>query len=256
MITQELKARIEKKEEQIKKIEKRIEKWSKGLNNEQIELTKQNIKYVEFDELIKKYDYDARKNMYELRKANYYLNEAQQILVKYQNALMISEEKENKPVIQIFKNFFENWKTEIKEFTERLYQEYLQLDRESCDLWNNKRKYLETMTEDEYKEKKESLNNQKRELLNITWVAIRREKGRDFDKYLDKYMEDRYYELVEKVTKYTGTINDVKCLYIGSDGSLNGSIVGDNGTARVETIIAGGWNIQCRHYRVLVHKVG
>lgn len=32
-------------------------------------------------------------------------------------------------------------------------------------------------------------------------------------------------------------------------------IQGENGKCKIETIYAGGYNIQCLHYRVLVHKV-
>ena len=68
-------------------------------------------------------------------------------------------------------------------------------------------------------------------------------------------MNDRYNELVDKVTKYTGEITDVSDLHIGRDGTLNGIVEGQSGKARIETIGAGGYNIQCYHYRCLVHPI-
>jgi hypothetical protein len=44
-------------------------------------------------------------------------------------------------------------------------------------------------------------------------------------------------------------------LTIGIDLSINGTVVGDKGKATVYSIIAGGYNIQKAHYRVLVKEV-
>lgn len=68
-------------------------------------------------------------------------------------------------------------------------------------------------------------------------------------------MNQRYYELVDKVTKIVGTIDDVSNLRVGMDGTLNGRVYGDRGGAKIRTIVAGGYHIQVRHYRVLVHPI-
>ena len=68
-------------------------------------------------------------------------------------------------------------------------------------------------------------------------------------------MNDRYFELVDKVTKHVGEIEDVSDLHIGYDGRINGVVIGSEGNAKIETITAGGYNIQILHYRVLVHPI-
>lgn len=77
---------------------------------------------------------------------------------------------------------------------------------------------------------------------------------------LDKVIADekarKYDDLCERIGHVVGEITDCDGLHIGAkSGELNGIVVGTNGKARVETIGAGGYNIQVFHYRVLVHKL-
>ena len=67
--------------------------------------------------------------------------------------------------------------------------------------------------------------------------------------------EARYWvmDLAYRVADYVGTVTDWKGIRF--DGkALNGLVVGTEGTANLETIVAGGYNIQKLHYRVLVKK--
>lgn len=61
---------------------------------------------------------------------------------------------------------------------------------------------------------------------------------------------DLYY----RTFNITGEVTDCNYLYFNGK-ALNGKVIGKKGTARVETIVAGGWNIQRLHYRVLVHQM-
>ena len=76
------------------------------------------------------------------------------------------------------------------------------------------------------------------------------------NKTIAKEKEDKYFDLVRRVSELVGEIKDASNLSIGNQrGELNGIIIGENGKVRVETISAGGYNIQRFHYRVLLHKV-
>ena len=58
-----------------------------------------------------------------------------------------------------------------------------------------------------------------------------------------------------RITEKCGLVTDAKGLEIGLNGEINGVIIGEKGKAEINTIAAGGWNIQCYHYRVLVKEL-
>jgi len=73
------------------------------------------------------------------------------------------------------------------------------------------------------------------------------------NKILDQDVEAKKFNLVYRTCKKIGKILDASFLSIGDNNELNGYLIGETGKARVETITAGGYNIQCFHFRVLIH---
>lgn len=65
----------------------------------------------------------------------------------------------------------------------------------------------------------------------------------------------KYNTLIKRITKDVGEIIDASGLRIGNNGEINGYIYGTKGAVEIETISAGGWNIQCFHFRVLIKKL-
>ena len=82
-------------------------------------------------------------------------------------------------------------------------------------------------------------------------------QGRDpatngLNKMLTREVERKKASLIKRIEKKAGVFESTKRLTIGVDGNINGTVTGDKATVNVETILAGGYNIQCLHYRVLV----
>lgn len=66
---------------------------------------------------------------------------------------------------------------------------------------------------------------------------------------------NKYFDLCDRISNVVGEIKDVSNLSIGrQNGEINGYVLGAKGSCFVETISAGGYNIQRFHFRVLVKK--
>ena len=76
------------------------------------------------------------------------------------------------------------------------------------------------------------------------------------DEYLYKKNEDEatayMKDLIHRIKDRVGEITNMENIHF-SGKALNGVVEGTMGSVRLETILAGGYNIQRLHYRVLVH---
>lgn len=72
---------------------------------------------------------------------------------------------------------------------------------------------------------------------------------------LNQEADAKYDFIIERTNDIVGQITDAGFLSIGAKGDLNGYIVGTRGKAKVQTIGAGGYNIQCYHFRTLIHAM-
>lgn len=84
-------------------------------------------------------------------------------------------------------------------------------------------------------------------------------KPEDRAAWLEKRMEEekrqKLMDLVQRIVKVVGRITDASNLHIGKKGDINGIIIGTEGKAVIETIDAGGYNVQCYHFRTLIHEI-
>ncbi len=139
--------------------------------------------------------------------------------------------------------------TEIPEIFKSLIDELV----ETWDLWDIMRRDRLTKTYKElgYREFMKNYSYADYEFMSIDDEKIHGDNERDAKALvLDLYY--RVKDVTGEVTDWTG-INATQ----GTHGFtvLNGIVIGKEGRVRVESILAGGYNIQRLHVRVLVHEI-
>lgn len=171
--------------------------------------------------------------------------------------------KRTKKAIEDAKRIAGNWKEKLdkeekksrkyeREIPEALkdYQEYLINAWNECD----ERKF--DFLRNAYKELGYKGFVEKYKYTKYTWM-------RDYNKEANNTANTRDAEalimnLYNRVKDITGEVVDWKGLRItqGNEGAvINGLVIGKNGTAKVESILAGGYNIQRLHVRTLVKRL-
>ena len=92
--------------------------------------------------------------------------------------------------------------------------------------------------------------------ITLRLLEIHNEDEREA--WLEKTMEEekraKLLDLIGRIMSTVGTITDATALRIGPEGDINGYIEGTEGKAKIQTIGAGGYNIQCFHFRTLIHE--
>lgn len=174
-------------------------------------------------------------------------------------------------------NDFQNFKIELKEKqlnariecvkTTPEYAEYLDENGEVKDYYNNEynlmnlypRKYMDSYLSERGLDSR-TVDRSKTAFAGFTVLKmceIRNEEERLswLDKRLETEKKEKTIDLINRINKVVGSITDAKGLSISEKGNLDGTIIGEKGEARIETVGAGGWNIQCFHFRTLVHKL-
>lgn len=188
-------------------------------------------------------------------------------LFKQQEKEQKKNEVERIPVIE---EFLEQWKIKALEWFKNDYQklnEYFQEvseKRNQFKQWQDENKIYHYGKE--YKEKEKELGLDRETYLNklkysfhsLTqklYQLYRKDWEKELEREIERDKNNKRQFLVSRVKEITGQITDAKGLRIGDNGEINGIIIGIKGTAKVETISAGGYNIQCWHFRVLVKEI-
>lgn len=220
------------------------------------------------------YFYDAG----DLRSTTRDLERAQSTLEEYRAKLTAEIEKSNSRDIPAIVEFLDQWKSRMTDlYTERFaeYPEAYEKYREDMKKYNldlfEERQLKKTDIEawQKYRHDKEwtkSCFDSRFGLLDSYINRVLNPETHRYDMWgfdSEKFEKDliaeanrKYDFIIERTNAIVGTITDASYLSVGSKGDLNGYIYGDKGTAHVQTIGAGGYRIQCFHFRTLIKPVG
>ena len=241
--------RIAKRKEKIERLKSNIVKLT--AKREKIEAT-------EFD--------DASMKRLELSMVNGDIEDKESKIVSLQEEIAkydkeVQEinaiETKNRNVEPILK-FLEAWKEHQRDWFRNVFA-YYQKRKEEIKAMKNLYWKLDRNDPERAKIKKESdrfwlavnpilsfVNDEDKESESLNWERIESKLQWDADSMYDR--------LLEQIEDITGEITDAGGLDIGEKGELNGYIIGKKGKASVQTIGAGGYNIQRFHFRTLVHE--
>ena len=262
--------RIAGAEAKITKLEKKLERIRK-------------VEASGWDDDHNPYYYSERDLKYTLRD----LEEAKQGLEKWEKDLAEAEEKANSRNVPAILEFLELWKARCKEFYGNGLKEYYAEKAHVMELYDA---YSEARygSGPEYAAKKmayevaSKLFHDKCRGYYKKWEHERngrkytgetKERAGEYE-YLEPYSSARTYDdamaklekdldeeanrkydfIIERTNAIVGEITDASDLEVGAKQDLNGYITGTRGRAKVQTIGAGGYNIQCFHFRTLINE--
>ena len=250
--------RIEGKEKEIEKLNKKFERILKA---EASNWEKNPYWYSERDLVITQKDIKA----------------AQATLDGYRAQLEAEIEKANSRNIPAILEFLAQWKERtMKYYKEDAFPQYLKerdewyafdkayvnwSNTEGYNMRKNNREEYNRITK-EHDEKRAAFRSKWAFIVDLVDYNIVPFEGKKyffneekFQKILDQEANAKYDFIIERTNIIVGQITDASGLSVGAKGELNGIIIGTKGKAKVETIGAGGWNIQIFHWRTLINPV-
>lgn len=167
--------------------------------------------------------------------------------------------------------FIENWKRMAYDWHVKRFEDYQSFKKKLKEDLAEARRELginERMMPTRAQDKElqnvgldyKSINKRKVEFAGMTVMKLdeirdETERWAWLDRKLEVEKKAKLLDLVYRLNNEVGKTLDATDLRIGAEGNLNGIVIGETGKVKVETVGAGGWNIQCFHYRTLMHKL-
>ena len=192
------------------------------------------------------------------------LEDAKTSLSKYQAELQTMIEKANSRDVKAIIDFLVMWKEHVYAWYVEQYDKYViaknKYYAESSEYthwWNYERR---KSSPEEIKQR-DMEHRQLRKDFQEKWNYMEPYAERNglntekLQKDLENEANAKYDDIIERTNKLIGQITDASYLTVGGKGDLNGIIEGERGKVTVNTIGAGGYNIQCYHFRTLIHKM-
>lgn len=200
--------------------------------------------------------------------------EAEKILSNWEEKLTTAINKEkfiNNEVPQVLVDFLNNWYTKAHEWHIKRYvdfQEYRKnLDKQVIDAKSQigvQNGMMTSRAQDKILKEMgldwKTVEAKKADFAGHTIIEMCRFRDQnEREAYLAKVLEAektrKLLDLVHRIKDAVGEITDASGLKINVRLNLDGIVIGTTGKAKVQTIGAGGWNIQCFHYRTLVNTI-
>lgn len=135
---------------------------------------------------------------------------------------------------EVIEQFFVKWEAEMFQWFSDMKAEYKAIGATSM-----------------YEKYRDGVSKQNLEIIRTRLLHPRAGCGDSIQEIVHKDMASKKAALYFKIEGKVGAVYEVD-LYCGGDGTPNGTVKGDLGMVRISTVLAGGYNIQCLHYRVLV----
>lgn len=251
-------ARLEKKAQECKKLgidnPNTWDRYTEGRTNEQYWA---------------KCNYDSVKS--DIKATEKKIKEFQERLQFWRNKKKSEDEKNDVPMIPAVEEFLARWKKAAESYYRQQVAEMSDWCKEYKEYYDKTMKELESefgYAIHCYDKKVEAAKVEKKvdwkykdKYIKSHWtqVVVMLYSANNLDSALEKLLTEevnnKRVDLYHRCSAVVGVITDATGLRTGGNGSINGIVVGENGKASVETIMAGGWNIQCLHYRVLVTPI-
>lgn len=270
MNKEQLQQRIEQTKDKLAKAIKAKDKYYNQVSSENKKYADQNLSWAELRKLDLNYDDEIALDYF--REKARLIDELNQRLEKYENSLKSLDSFEKQDKVKVIWDFLLRWKEDVFNFIKDNAQELYSLKTNYQEAFE---KYKSEHPEDfnghnwrqEYYKEKAFQQTYYAPIHRLTYDVYTRQGKVDekrLNDILDKDIESKYKTLEAKIKKICGEIVDASGLYIASNGMINGYIIGTEGKAYVETIVAGGYNQniivntkhgQIAHYRVLVKKI-
>lgn len=239
-----LEKRVQGKEKEIAKLEQKVERILKakatGWTNNPYYYNENDLKWAERD-----------------------LEKAKAALIDYKDKLDEANARAASRNVQVIIDFLNQWKEESRQYYLDNVEPYLQAkqvhrekEHEYIEWWNTSWHWRK-----EHKDEAKQLERDRDracKMFRETWGWI--EDYMDYRNNLDEEKlikdlnneADRKYDfIIDRTVAKVGQITSADDLHITA-GNLNGYIDGENGRVKVQTIGAGGYNIQRFHFRTLV----
>lgn len=262
MNREELEQRIEAVNQKIEKAIKNRDKYLSNISDENKKYTDvEKYSYTDIRKLPLSYDEEV--SIDSCRAKNSEIKSLTNTLNKYKDQLNKLDNFENQDKVKVIWDFLLRWKEDTFNKVIKNAQYLYVLDKKYKDEFNKyKEENKERFEKASYMGKigieqrfSEDYYSDIFPLTRSVYIRAGKVDEKRLNNILDRDIQSKYTHIINKVKKVCGEIVDASNLHIGDDGTINGLIKGTIGNGYVETIVAGGYNIQIAHYRVIIHKV-